>query len=93
MLVQPDPLDRYIKEEPDPSKDNEVKQDKLCLAMTKLCIHESLFTVIRGCKTAKAAYDALMSKLMHALAIRRQISHTSIAALRQEGQSIPENVH
>jgi hypothetical protein len=90
MLVQPDPLDRYITEEPDPTKDSEVKQDKLCLAMVKLYVHESLSTVIRGCKTAKAAYDALKSKLMHALAIRRQTCHTSIAALRQEGQSIPE---
>jgi hypothetical protein len=83
MLAQPEPLDKFLTKEPDSNVDQEVKQDRLCLATIKLYIHESLSTVIRSCKTAKAAYDALQRKLLHALEIRRQSCHTSIAALKQ----------
>jgi hypothetical protein len=88
MLTQPQALDKWLTKEPDASDQTEVKQDLLCLATIKLYVHESLSSVIRGCKSAKQAYESLQKKLLHAMEIRRQSCHTSIAALRQGRQSV-----
>jgi hypothetical protein len=88
MLTQPQALDKWLTVEPNASDQTEVKQDLLCLATIKLYVHESLSSVIRGCKSAKQAYESLQKKLLHAMEIRRQSCHTNIAAFRQDKKSI-----
>jgi hypothetical protein len=88
MLTQPQALDKWLLKEPDASNQTEVGQDLLCLATIKLYVHESLSSVIRGCKSAKQAYESLQKNLLHAMEIRRQSCHTNIAAFRQDKKSI-----
>jgi hypothetical protein len=80
MLTQPQALDKWLTVEPNASDAVEIRQDFLCLATIKLYVHESLSIVIRSCKSAKQAYEALQKKLLHAMEIRRQSCYTSIAA-------------
>jgi hypothetical protein len=88
LRLQNPALHHYLPKEPDASKSDEVQQDSDCLAYIALHIDNSLAPTIRGCKTAKAAFDALNVKLLQVLEVGRQSCHASSARFHQGSKSI-----